>query len=210
MASVNETLALIDQKAPLDAIAARLDGLDHAARLAECRGLGRAAQRALFGIASADAVTLDDLVPPQVGARVEVRQHGTNTLPLPGALSRFEKRFCRPDGGGARLFGYNEGSTRALIGPGYFVAVPTAGNAEWQARGAIVVDYHQVPDGAVVPGWPEVVPNSKGLQRFVFQGTRDFMRRVSAWVTIGAAYKADRPLDHYFLLVRDPEPSGKV
>jgi hypothetical protein len=29
------------------------------------------------------------------------------------------------------------------------------------------------------------------------------MRRLSRHVTIGAAYKGERPLDHYFVLVRE-------
>ena len=66
----------------------------------------------------------------------------------------------------------------------------------------VLVDYHRVPDGPVAPGWPPVVPNSKGLQRFVFHETRDRLRRVSAYVSVGAAYKRDRPLDHYFTLCR--------
>ncbi len=60
-----------------------------------------------------------------------------------------------------------------------------------------------MPDGPVPDGWPEVIPNSKGLQRFVYYQTRDFMRRVSKHVTIGAAYKVEKKLDHYFVLVRE-------
>ena len=91
-----------------------------------------------------------------------------------------------------------------MVGPGYFVAMPS-GTPEWAARGAVVVDYFQVPeDTAALPEhWPEVVPNSKGLSRFVYNGTRDFMRRVSKHVSIGAAYKGEKSLDHYFVLVRD-------
>ena len=59
--------------------------------------------------------------------------------------------------------------------------------------------------GPVPDGWPRVRPNSQGLQYFVYHRTRDFMRRVSKTVSIGAAYKVERPLDHYFLLSRrDP------
>jgi hypothetical protein len=47
-----------------------------------------------------------------------------------------------------------------------------------------------------------VVPNEKGLQRNVYHQTRDFLRRVSSHVSIGAAYKNDDPLDHYFILCR--------
>ena len=114
---------------------------------------------------------------------------GWNTLPLPSGIRTFQKRFCRPDGDNTRLFGYNHGATMGLIGPGFFVAVLTEGNNDWMARGAVVIDYFQTPDGAVAEGWPNVIPNSKGLQRFVYYQTRDFMRRVSSHVTVGAAYK---------------------
>src|SRR5262249_14884920 len=103
---------------------------------------------------------------------------------------------------GGRLFGYNHGPSEKVIGPGYFVAYATRGRATWEARGAVVIDYFQVPDAAVAPGWPAVVANERGLQRFVYHHTRDFMRRVSAHVAIGAAFKEERPLDHYFVLCR--------
>lgn len=66
----------------------------------------------------------------------------------------------------------------------------------------MVVDYFQVPDGAVADGWPRVVANDWRLRRFVYDQTRDFMRRVSRHVSIGAAFKRERPLDHYFVLCR--------
>jgi hypothetical protein len=127
---------------------------------------------------------------------------GKNTLPLPARLKLFQKRFAAAGEGEARLFGYNQSPFLGTIGPGFFVALPTAGRAEWEARGALVVDYFQVPDGPVPEGWPPVVPNSKGLQRFVYGGTRDFLRKVSRHVSIGAAYKGERALDHYFVLCR--------
>jgi hypothetical protein len=187
----------------IDAIAAYLDGLGAAERLAETRTLGRKDQRRLYEkAASARPLTLDDFVPAGTAARVEVIHDGKNTLPLPGGLKLFQKRFCRPEGGGARLFGYNQSPFVSTIGPGFFVAIPTAGNAAWEPRGAVVIDYFQVPDGPVADGWPKVVPNTKGLQVFVYNKTRDFMRRVSAHVSIGAAYKVEKALDHYFVLCR--------
>ncbi len=195
---------LRDDSPDLAAVAAYLDGLSPADRLAETRTLGRAEQRRLYRAAAAAApLTLDDFVPASVGALVAIHHHGRNTLPLPGGLKLFEKRFARPEGGGDRLFGYNQSPFLHTIGPGFFVAVPTAGQPEWEERGAVVVDYFQVPDGAVPAEWPEVVPNTAGLQRFVYHRTRDFMRRVSAHVTIGAAYKVEEALDHYFVLCRD-------
>ena len=195
---------LASSSTDIHTIARHLDALSPDARWGEVSVLERAQQRTLYErAASAPAIELGHFVgdaPP----RTEVIHEGLNTLPLPGPLRRFQKRFARPEGGAAdaRLFGYNEGPTRRWIGPGYFVAIPTADRPAWSARGAIVVDYFQIPDGEVAPGWPPLVDNHWRLQRFVYQATRDFMRRVSTHVSIGAAFKRERPLDHYFVLCR--------
>jgi hypothetical protein len=193
----------------IDVISDWLDRASVEARLEATRSLSRAAQRRLFEkAAKRPAMTFADLVPDSVGEREEVIHQGWNTLPLPPPLRRFEKRFCRPEERSDMLFGYNEGLTRGLIGPGYFVAVSTEGKVTWEERGGIAVDYFRVPDSEVVEGWPRVKPNSKGLQVLVYHRTRDFMRSVSAHVSIGAAYKDQKPLDHYFMLCRqDAETS---
>lgn len=204
---MNSALSLrdlaLDDAASVEAIAAFLDGLTHEERLAQTRALGRDAQRQLYRkAAAAKPLSLLDFVPQTVGNRVEVIHHGRNTLPLPGGLRHFQKRFSRPDSSDTRLFGYNESPFLTTIGPGFFVAVATAGRAEWEARGAVVVDYFQIPDESVPAGWPPVIPNTQGLQKFVYNRTRDFMRRLSTHVTIGAAFKEEKALDHYFILCR--------
>ena len=191
-----------DEHTGIDDIGAYLDDLDGATRAREVGGLGRARQRMLYEKAAhAQPLELDDFV-GLAGARAEVIHDGVNTLPLPPPLRKFQKRFCRPEHDDACLYGYNEGPTRRAIGPGYFVAIPTAGRPAWTARGAVVIDYFQVPEGAVAHGWPRVVDNTRGLQRLVYDRTRDFMRRVSKHVSVGAAFKVERPLDHYFVLCR--------
>ncbi len=208
-----------DDHTGIPAIAAYLDGLDADERWREVSALGRGRQRMLYEKAAhARPIDLAHFV-GDAGEREEVIHDGMNTLPVPRPLRRFQKRFCRPpfdsvsqslglaqgeraNGHGPRLFGYNEGPTRKVVGPGFFVAIPTDGRPHWTARGPVVVDYFQVPDGPVAVGWPEVVPNDWRLQRFVYNGTRDFMRRVSSHVSIGAAFKGERPLDHYFVLCR--------
>jgi hypothetical protein len=204
---MNSALSLrdlaFDEAAGVDAIAAFLDGLSHDARLAETRALNRDAQRNLYRkAASAKALTLLDFVPQTVPPRTEVIHHGRNTLPLPGGLRHFHKRFSRPDASETQLFGYNQSPFISTVGPGFFVAIMTAGRPEWESRGAVVIDYFQIPDGPVPAGWPPVIPNTQGLQRFVYHRTRDFMRRLSNHVTIGAAYKEEKSLDHYFILCR--------
>jgi len=198
-----------DEHTDVAAIGAYLDGLEADARWREVKQLDRDRQRTLYEKAAhAPPIDFAHFV-GDAKPRQEVIHDGVNTLPVFPKWKRFQKRFCRPDGGGnghadARLFGYNEGPSRNLIGPGFFVAVPTADRPQWSARGAIVVDYYQVPDGAVAEGWPRVVENDWRLQRFVYHETRDFMRRVSRHVSIGAAFKRERPLDHYFVLCRKP------
>jgi hypothetical protein len=199
-----------DPGAGVGAIAQHLDLLEGRARRAAVRELDRDRQRLLYEKAAhAPALDLGYFVGDAPALR-EVIHDGLNTLPLPPRWRRFQKRFCRPERDGARLFGYNEGPSRSFIGPGFFVALPTEGRPSWEARGAVVVDYFQVPDAPVAEGWPRVVPNDWRLQRLVYHETRDFMRRVSAHVSIGAAFKRERPLDHYFVLCRrDPaEPAA--
>lgn len=193
---------ILDPDASVADVAAVLDDLPAASQWGLVSRLDRAQQRALYRKAAGRPVGLDHFV-GDAAPLTEVVHDGLNTLPVPGALRRFQKRFCRPDGAdGALLYGYNEGPTRRLLGPGYFVAVPTAGQADWAEHGGVAVDYFRVPSGPVAAGWPRIVPNSRGLQRYVYHQTRDFLRGVSAHVSIGAATKDGKPLDHYFVLCR--------
>src|SRR5262245_34348124 len=191
---------IMDPAVDINAVGAHLDGLDDGQRWAAGGGLGRAHQRALYAKAVADSIGLAHLV-GDAEPLTEVIHDGLNTLPVAPSLRRFQKRFCRATQAGP-LFGYNEGPLRRLIGPGYFVAKTTDDRPDWRERGGVVVDYFEVPGAAVAKGWPRVVPNGRGLQRFVYHQTRDFLRAVSAHVSIGAAFKRDRPLDHYFILCR--------
>lgn len=197
--------ALKEGSTDITAVAAMLDAASVEERVEQLFALDRAGQRLLFQLAEgAPPLSLSHFVPEGTRPGQAVHHRGRNSLPLPRKHKLFEKRFCLPGDGSARLFGYNHAASMGLIGPGYFVAVPTAGNADWQERGAVVVDYFQVPpaDAAVPEGWPRIVPNERGLSRFVYAGTRDFMRRVADGVSIGAAFKGEKSLDHYFVLVR--------
>jgi hypothetical protein len=197
---------------PIEEIGRYLDALDEPVRLREIYALGKRDQELLFEKARPEECTLEHFVPPLTKPLSEVIHYGKNTLP---AFTQFQKRFTKPLGGaGDQLFGYNEGSTRGLIGPGYFVAYRTEGRPEWEAIGGVVIDYFKVPEGQQVPeGWPKVVPNSRGLQMFVYNKTRDFMRQVSGHVTIGAAYRGEKPMGAYFVLCRQfmtPSPTGNA
>ncbi|HEY4059142.1 MAG TPA: hypothetical protein VGM39_21145 [Kofleriaceae bacterium] len=196
-----------DRHARIDAIAHHLDALSADERWRQASMLDRDRQRTLFEKA-AHATPIDVAHFVQAAQpREEVIHDGVNTLPMPAPLRRFQKRFCLPPGQSAqtadRLPGYNHGPTLGVVGPGYFVAIATADRPAWAARGAIVVDYFQIPAPDEVPAsWPPIVENSWRLQRFVYHQTRDFMRRVSHHVSVGAAYKRERSLDHFFVLCR--------
>jgi hypothetical protein len=194
---------LVARGASLGDIAAFLDALSHEARLAQVIGSPRSMQPVLYDLAAKAApLDLDAFVPRQAPPGKIVHHHGWNNLPIPAFGRRFAKPMSRcPDGSGF-LYGYNQSPFGPLIGPGYFVHTPTAHEPGWAERGGTVIDYHRVPAHPVPADWPPVVPNSRGLQMFVYNGTRDFMRRVSAHVTIGAAYKGDKRLGAYFMLVR--------
>lgn len=203
---MSELTSLIRGASPIAELTAYLDALDPARREAEANALGRADQARLFEKAGdAPPSRLTDFVPATVPDLSPVHHPGRNTIATFTYFQRFQKRFTRPAGDRARLFGYNA-SNASFIKPGYFVAYETKGNEEWERRGGVVIDYHKVPDAGVPAGWPAVVPNEKGLQKLVYHLTRDFMRRVSAHVSIGRASredeKGDRILDYWFTLCR--------
>lgn len=206
-----ELVSLIRGDASIAAITEYLDGLEASMREAEANALVRADQARLFDkAADAPPITLAHFVPAGVEDLVPVHHPGRNTIMTMPFFQGFQKRFTRPAGEGDRLFGYNA-SNAWFITPGYFVAYETSGNAEWEQRGGVVVDYHQVPDASVPEPWPKVVPNSRGLQRLVYHLTRDFMRRVSSHVSVGRASrednKGDQILDYWFTLCRQDGPT---
>ncbi|MFP6639331.1 MAG: hypothetical protein VCC04_03730, partial [Myxococcota bacterium] len=141
----------------------------------------------------------DFFVPRNVSDECEVIHYGRNSQPL---FKYFQKRWSRPAGRNDQLFGYNEARVRPLIGPGYFVAHPTDADGS-DVRGAVVVDYFMMPDGPVPAGWPHIKANDRGLQMFVYNKTRDYMRRISEHVSLGIAYRMEKRVMGYFVLCRE-------
>lgn len=179
------------------AIARLLDALEDEIRAPVVRGLGRKAQKALYGKVQGYApISLIDLVPSNRPDLEEVRHLGRNSLP---AFTIFEKRFCRLTGGAPdspkELAGYNFQTLSPLTGPGYFIAVEDANTKE------VLVDYKRLPD-RTPREWPEVRSNETGLSRFVYGFMVDRLRRVSEHVSIGSAARNGRELDSYFVLCR--------
>ncbi|MCH2187693.1 hypothetical protein MK280_17705, partial [Myxococcota bacterium] len=143
----------------------------------------------------------DFFVPENVADETEVIHYGRNSQP---AFRYFQKRWARPANRENQLFGYNEARVRPLVGPGYFIAHPTDADGS-DVRGGVVVDYFMIPDAAVPSGWPALKPNNKGLQMFIYNKTRDYMRRVSEHVSIGIAYRKEKTVLGYFLLCREDQ-----
>ncbi len=189
---------LLEPKLDLPRLATVLDGMGHHGRLHTIRGWGKARQAALFEAAKGfRPLSLEDFVPAHVPALTEVVHHGRNTLPV---FNNFQKRFCRHEEEGV-LYGYNEGATRGLTGPGYYVA---------SARdGELVIDYRKLPTGRVAPTWPAIISNKDKLGFLVFHGMVDYMRGLSSHVAIGRAEKNGKLMDAYFVLVRqDKNPAS--
>lgn len=180
-------------KVDLAALAGFLDGLPHAARLEEVRALSGKEQAALFEAAKgARALSLADFVPDTTAPMREVIHHGKNSLPM---FSHFQKRFCKPDAAASELWGYNEQAMKWATGPGYF-------KARAIDAGQVLIDYFEVPQGAPPAGWPNILPNSARLSRFVYFHTQDTMRAVSKHVSIGRAARDGKWMDNWFALCR--------
>jgi hypothetical protein len=174
------------------AIAHVLDEVGDEGRLNTVMDLGKRELAALFDATVDNApLTLDDMVPSGVPPLTEVIHEGKNSLAL---FTRFQKRFCRPTTKEHELYGYNEQEMRLWTGPGYFVA-------HCPPEGGLLIDYRRLPDEKPV-GWPPIISNSARLGRFVYDGMIDVLHRVSRGVSIGRAFKGERAMDAWFVLVR--------
>jgi hypothetical protein len=177
-----------------------LDGLSPAERWDEVRSLNSRDQADLFERAEGRPSRLDrDFVPAGTPPMKEVIHRGINSLPL---FRNFEKRFCLPSRPRDQnvAWGYNEQTFKPFTGPGYFVAReddPDSGPR------TVVIDYCAPLPEEKPTGWPDIIPNSARLSRFIYFGTRDWMWRVSNHVTIGRARRDSGWMDNWFLLCRD-------
>lgn len=182
------------------AISAHLDALSPAARLEETLALAGRDQALLFELAQGfRPVTLDDLAPAATPPMTGVPNEGRNSLFL---FTRFKKCFYRPDDPaalGKELWGWNDSGTLVNVttGPGYYVAYD-------KGEGEVLVDYTRLPPRPPAGG-PRILRNSARISYFVFNNTRDTLRRVSEHVTIGRAARGTRILDNWFVLCR---PAG--
>jgi hypothetical protein len=198
-----ETLALIAKDhVDLAAFAERFEAAPHGERVRMTEAIDGRGQAKLWEASAGRAVRIAEMVPASLGPLRPVIFHGKNSLPV---FTRFQKRFCRPAAGVARdeLWGYNYqpvGWLAPLTGPGYFVAYDTP-----DAPGGVAVDYTRTPP-AKPPEWPEIHDNTYRLSRFIYNGTIDYLRRVSEHLLIGRATRGGHDMPNWFLLCRE-DPS---
>lgn len=182
---------LTGSKLDLEAAEPAMDALPPELRLALIRTFSRKFQADLFEAAKDRRVTLANIVPTGIPPLTEVIHEGKNTLP---AFTQFQKRFCRsssaPD---KELWGYNHQTMAWATGPGYFVA--------FEDGKEIAIDYTKIPPSKP-DSWPPILRNDQRLSRFVYNGTIDYLRRVSSHVTIGRATRGGKPMDAWFVLCR--------
>lgn len=185
-----------NQQVDVAGLSRYLDGLSGAARVQESGDLSAKEQARLFEAAKGFKPTkLLDFVPSTKAALEEVIHYGRNSLPL---FSTFQKRFCKPsDPALHELWGYNEQAMRLFTGPGYFVAREIE-------HDEVLIDYLLAPPSKPA-AWPEILPNSARLSRFVYYRTQDTMRGVSHHVSIGRAARDGKWMDNWFVLCRDAQ-----
>lgn len=189
---------LTGDKPEIASIEKHLNNLDTLTRRAEVLALTGRQQAKLFAIAEKHRrVTTESMVPKDTPPLTGVAHHGKNSLPV---FTGFAKVMCRPSPSanvGDKLWGYNKNPpfVHHVVGPGFYVAYP---HNEFE----YLVDYTQVPLERAMD-WPQIVPNTYRLSRFVFYGMQDVLRGVSEHVTIGRAMKDGKWLPNWFVLCRD-------
>ncbi|MBM4381534.1 MAG: hypothetical protein FJ086_19885, partial [Deltaproteobacteria bacterium] len=95
------------------------------------------------------------------------------------------------------LWGFNAQEPKwleSVITPGYFVA-------RGHGDGEVEIDYRAEAPGKA-EAWPEILPNSARVGRFVYFQMQDFMRGVSRHVTIGRATRHGKEMPAWFALCR--------
>lgn len=182
-------------------VAARLDALREDQRVAFVRALTKGDMSRLWDACEGRVVTSADFVPGHVPARTEVIHKGKNSLPL---FSEFEKRFTRGPGDNV-VFGYNYNTFNwTTAGPGYFIGHVEGSAKAPDQQGVFGLDYYDVPPSRdhLPAGWPTIRKNEIGLQCLIYSKMVDYMRQVSASVTIGRAWKHGKRTSNYFVLAR--------
>ena len=186
---------LRNEKVALDEVTDHIESLPHQYRISQSVELGKNEQSKLWDIAKGSKpIDLSYLTPENPPILKPYPFEGKNSLP---AFQRFQKVFyLQPDG---EVGGYNNQTMMRFTGPGYYVCGDDPSHP-----GEILVDYTRLP--WIQPsGWPVITPNMAGLSRFIYGGTKDYLRWVSKDVAIGRATRGGEDMPNWFILCRkDP------
>ncbi len=191
-------IELLRTRKPVEEIGAAFDMLDHSARLQQIYLFGREDQADLFERATGHACALArDFVPNGKDPLTEVIHWGINSLPT---FRKFQKRFAWPSTRAEppAVVGYNEQAMRTFTGPGYFTAREDSISGQGPT---VVIDYTQLPSEKPVQ-WPAILPNTARLSRVIYNGTMDWMWKVSGHVSVGRARRSSGWMDNWFILLR--------
>lgn len=186
----------------IERITTALDRMDPKSRLWTVMSIEPKEQAKVWELFADSTIDADHFVPSGIEPLKPVIHHGKNTLPM---HNYFEKRFCRADDDSGELWGYNHQSWAFATGPGYFVAHAADGEGK-DLPSNYLIDYTRIPKKKP-NGWPDIIPNEAKLGRFVYAGTKDYMRKISDHVSIGRAYRGNHAMDAWFILCREDPPA---
>ncbi|MCO4759973.1 MAG: hypothetical protein KC502_00595 [Myxococcales bacterium] len=207
---MNKLREMMGTDANIEAIAAYLDGLDHATRMTEVYSLRGKPLRVLYDLATGRNADLASFVPLELPLGTEVVHHGVNNLPPPIG-GYFRKPMARAPDQPDLVWGYNQneglaGATPWFTGPGYFAVRPTGSDSpdgRTDHGGQLFINYYERPDDAPVGSWPHPKPTIAMTASLVYGKMCDYMWQVSDHVSIGSAYKRGKAVGAYFALVRE-------
>ncbi len=194
-----DVTVFLEPTVDIDRLAETLDGLGHEGRVHTMRTWDKKRMKAIFDACAGRPITLEQVVPSSVGANVEVIHDLRNTLPV---FTNAQKRFSKVEGGNVAVGGFNRQFGVARVSePGYFVV----SEGDGEHANELVIDYRSVPPSKP-ESWPDIEANDQGfLNKIVWGGMVDYLRKVSQHVSIGRATKDGKSIGQYFALVRrDP------
>lgn len=193
-------VALVDSGANYAAISGFLDALSADERVAQVLAVtGSRVGKLYEAVKGGPAVTVADFIPAGTADGDTVIYEGRNSLPM---FSRFQKRFCRGEGG--VVVGYNHQTMSFVTGPGFFVCK----DGDETHPTELLFDYTlKVP--FVPDGWPAYKPNESGLSRAVYAHMKDYCRRVATGIVVGEAFKEGVRQNAYFSLSLQPAGASR-
>lgn len=185
--TLNDLLAT--PEAAASSVRGLLSTLTAEARVKQATALDRAALAALWQLAEdGPAVSLADLVAPDLEALHPIVYEGLNSLPV---MRRFRKVLYRTSSG--TIAGYNDSPARWFAGPGYFTVVEVGTSVD--------IDYRLLPTERPA-AFPAIRSNDRGPAKLVYGDMVDNLRTVADGVYVGRAVRHGVETANYFVIAR--------